>query len=284
LTGSYPSPTVDKRTVRLRTGRKLVLLLALAGVAGLGGAAVLCWPELQTAWYLAQLRCETGSSLFDGALISSHPPLLEACQRYVREPEGGSRLVKAFIREVDSCAPPSGDPGRSSVLLDPLLDDPASPMAIAVRKKAANQTFLSVSRKTAGHFSFSMAGRSGPRYSLLLKLLALCAGKTYQIAWPVGCPYGDGCNDLYVHVTSAASIRAATSDAAGDDAEYFRRLGWPEFHGLGALPAGVEHVCLVRRGPDNPGISLEFTPSGPAAPFQELELDLTPSAPPGSPR
>jgi hypothetical protein len=170
--------------------------------------------------------------------------------------------------------------------MDPFFWSPADHMALALRKETQGYTCLSwMGHDRSSSHSLTDDPGAAERREFLLDLLAPCAGKTYQIEWPGGCPSSDGCPYLHVHIASCASIRAATAEAGGDDSEYLRRHGWPEFGGLGELPEDIEHILLIRTGPDNPGISLEITPGvGPPHPFLELELDVTPFAAPGSPR
>jgi len=241
---------VETQTARRpAAGRRLALLLGLACVAGLGGAAVLRWPELQRAWYLERFRREP--SFFREALVSTDPPLLDACRRYVQEPAGGRELVMAFLAEIVSCAWPTGRPGTSSVL-DPLLGGPTDHMALALREDSSGHSYTCMSwRGKEGHSSFSMNAYPGiaRKRNFLLDLLSECSGKTYRIPWSLSAPFGDGGPDLEVHVASVPAIRAATEAAGGDDTAYLRNLGWPPLWGLAGLPSSAEHVCLIRKAP-----------------------------------
>jgi len=247
----YHRLMVDTATAPRRpaTGRKLALFLGLACVAGLGGAAVLRWPELQRAWYLARLRREP--SFFNEALSSSHPPIREACRRYVHEPRGGRQLVQVFLREIDSCAWSTGRPRTSSVL-EPLLQTSTDHMALALRTDSSGHSYTCMSwRGKDGHSSFSMTAQPAhkEKRDFLLELLSGPAGNGYRLSWPFATRFGADGPDLEVHLASTAAIRAATEAAGGDDTAYLRKLGWPPLWGLGGLPSSAEHVCLIRKAP-----------------------------------
>ena len=240
---------VTRTAQRPAVGRRLAILLGLACVAGLGGAAVLRWPDLQRAWYLERLRREP--SFFNEALSSSHPPIREACRRYIQEPEGGRQLVQVFLSEIDSCAWSTGRP-RLSGVLEPLVQTSTDHMAFALRKDSSGHSYTCMSwRGKDGHSSFSMTARPAheAKRDFLLELLSGSAGSGYRVSWPFATRSGADGPDLEVHIASTAAIRAATDAAGGDDTAYVRNLGWPPLWGLGGLPRAAEHVCLVRKVP-----------------------------------